>query len=235
MMLNVFDCIKFGIFPSENGVPEPIEWLVLQTNENKVKLMSKDALVNYKLFYTEDNDAPWKDSQIRRKINTEIYDTIFSDVEKTCILESITVDDEKVIKSFYWDGKDREDYVGVIKDEPVMTRDLVTIPCLRDLFDYEIIPMGYDPSSKWEWRQIKIKNDGLKLEAKQIDYAGWRYLIAFPLLNSIYNGFKWRENKVGEYKRHMVVDCHGFESHDQKYMKLRLCIWIDSEKYFSLA
>lgn len=225
--------LLLGIYPSESGAPEPIKWLVIQIEGSKAKLLSRNGLVKYGKYYSEDNEQIWKESRMRNLLNSDIYDLLFSDDEKACIVESITVDDERVIKSFYWDGRNREDFVGIVKTPPVMTRDRLSIPAFKDLFEYVIIPQGTKYKDlTWDMSHPKYKGDIFELE-QPYDYSEpYDRHIVFPLLNSVFDGIE-DFTPVPKYMRHYCIDGHGFEN-NMSCRWLRLCVWIDMEKYGNL-
>ena len=75
--------IKFGKYPqTANGDIQPIEWLVLAKEENKMLVISKYAL-DCKRFDGSSNN--WKNSEIRQWANNDFYNKAFDDKEKKYI------------------------------------------------------------------------------------------------------------------------------------------------------
>ena len=141
-MFEIGNVVTFGIWPDASGIPQPVRWVVCIADENKVKLVTKDVMFNRS--FTEKR---WRDSELRRWLNTEIYESIFSDDEKSCILESVSTDDQAVvIEKEYFDDCSKEYYSGVRQTEPVVSRDRMTIPAMADLFN--LAGRRYDYKSK---------------------------------------------------------------------------------------
>ncbi|MBQ7348014.1 MAG: TIR domain-containing protein [Clostridia bacterium] len=92
----VGDCILFGSYEQDNNTQngrENIEWLVLETKDNKVLVVSKYALDRQP--YNEHNaKITWETCTLRKWLNNEFINTAFSDSEKTAIL-TVTVSADK--------------------------------------------------------------------------------------------------------------------------------------------
>ncbi len=81
--VNVGDYIKFGSYPqTSNGDIQPIEWLVLSKENNKMLVISRYGL-DAKRFDGSSNK--WVNSEIRKWLNGEFYNKVFTDQEKKCI------------------------------------------------------------------------------------------------------------------------------------------------------
>ena len=79
----VGDYIKFGNYPqTEKGEIQPIEWLVLSIENNKMLVISRYGL-DTKRFDPYSN--VWIDSEIRRWLNDIFYDKAFTEQEKKYI------------------------------------------------------------------------------------------------------------------------------------------------------
>ena len=78
--------IMFGRYPqSPKDTISEIEWLVLKKEEDKVLLISKDALDCKK--YSEGNtEVPWEKSSLRKWLNETFIDSAFDEKEKKMIL-----------------------------------------------------------------------------------------------------------------------------------------------------
>ena len=78
------DIITFGSYGQDNDLSndkKPIEWVVLENNEDNVKVISRYILdaVPYHQYYEE---VQWKDSTIHEWLNNGFYNAAFSDEEK---------------------------------------------------------------------------------------------------------------------------------------------------------
>ena len=78
------DYVEFGRYPqtAEGGV-WPVEWQVLARENNKALVISRYVL-DKRRFDPESND--WSESEIRRWLNDEFYNSTFSDKEKARII-----------------------------------------------------------------------------------------------------------------------------------------------------
>ena len=81
--VNVGDYIKFGSYPqTSNGDIQPIEWLVLSIENNKMLVISRYGL-DAKRF--DSSSSNWDNSEIRKWLNGGFYNKAFTDQEKKCI------------------------------------------------------------------------------------------------------------------------------------------------------
>lgn len=89
------DTITFGLDENSN----PIEWLVLEKNNNKALLLSKFVLLSKVYHYAEDGteiDITWSDSDIRKYLNSELINSIFSKKEQGLILITDVINNDNV-------------------------------------------------------------------------------------------------------------------------------------------
>ena len=76
----VGDYIKFGSYPqTTNGEVQPIEWLVLSKEENKMLVISRYGLEARRFDSSSNN---WKNSEIRQWLNRDFYNRAFNENEK---------------------------------------------------------------------------------------------------------------------------------------------------------
>lgn len=83
----VYDSILFGCYEQDSNTlngKEPIEWLIIDTDEDKQLLISKYAIESQP-FGNEKGQETWESSQLRRWMNSEFFETAFSDSEQTAI------------------------------------------------------------------------------------------------------------------------------------------------------
>ena len=87
---DVGDVVTFGKY-EQNGVSddgkEPIEWVVLDEDEESLLLISRYCL-DCKPYNEERNNISWQDSSLRAWLNGDFYNTAFSDEEKAGIVET---------------------------------------------------------------------------------------------------------------------------------------------------
>ena len=81
------EVITFGTYPQQSEEAEPIEWLVLDRNEDEVMLLSKDCLASLP-WHNSHVAATWDKSDIRDWLNGTFLDTAFSEEERANILLS---------------------------------------------------------------------------------------------------------------------------------------------------
>ena len=83
----VGDYIEFGAYEQDNDTSngkEPIEWLVLDTEEDRALIISKHSL--YAVEYNEDHrDITWEECSLREWLNDEFKEEAFSDKEQSKI------------------------------------------------------------------------------------------------------------------------------------------------------
>ena len=93
---SVGSVVLYGEYEQDNDLTngaEPIEWIVLDKNEaGNCLLISKYAL-DAEAYNEQSTDITWEHSTIRNWLNSEFYDTAFSEDEKPRVLTSqVTAD-----------------------------------------------------------------------------------------------------------------------------------------------
>ncbi len=80
--------IKFGEYEQDadqsNG-KEPIEWIVLDSKDDHVFLLSRYVLDTHQ-YHVSDTEITWEDCELREWLNTTFYQDSFSDKERSAIL-----------------------------------------------------------------------------------------------------------------------------------------------------
>ncbi len=84
--LNCGEHIHFGNFFQNDNNKEPIEWIVVDVNENKAKLLSFKCLRSLP-FNVTTGFFTWKNSSIRRYLNDGFYNEAFISAEKETICD----------------------------------------------------------------------------------------------------------------------------------------------------
>lgn len=89
-LIDEIDSVRFGLYPQSdtNGEEkDPIEWIVLHVSEDKKEalLLSKYILDN-KSYYHYWTDVVWFESDLRKWLNEDFYNSAFSDKDKERIL-----------------------------------------------------------------------------------------------------------------------------------------------------
>ena len=89
--IDQMDTVTFGL--DENS--EPIEWIVLEKSNNKALLLSKYVLTSHRYRYNDDNvDITWENCTMRKWINSEYINTIFSKKEQGSIITTDVVNND---------------------------------------------------------------------------------------------------------------------------------------------
>lgn len=114
---DVGDTVVFGSYKQDSSAgKDPIEWIVLENNENGMLLLSKYVLDN-KVYYNDgnginvDDKSSWSGSNLRYWLNNTFYNNSFTTEEKARIIS----DNDKVfllsveeVETYFGHGKDTE-------------------------------------------------------------------------------------------------------------------------------
>ncbi|MCR5720464.1 MAG: DUF4214 domain-containing protein, partial [Lachnospiraceae bacterium] len=81
------DHVKLGRIEqdSEKEGLEPIEWEVLAEEDGKLLLLSKYAFHNMEFYHNNWDEVTWENSDVRKWLNGEFYETSFTDEERELI------------------------------------------------------------------------------------------------------------------------------------------------------
>ena len=115
-----FSSTEIGEIVRLGQCSEPIEWIVLKKEEDRVLLLAKDAVesARYQNRSSQDKHCTWEKSQIRSWLNGPFYSMIFSNEEKQKIL--LTANQTKAnTKSGVTGGKDTMDKVFLLSEQEV--------------------------------------------------------------------------------------------------------------------
>ena len=87
--INAGDYISFGSYPQTSSGDDntPIEWLVLESDEETALLISRYAL-DCKRYNEKKEDITWETCTLRGWLNNEFFNKAFSAEEKQYILQS---------------------------------------------------------------------------------------------------------------------------------------------------
>ncbi|MBR1453827.1 MAG: hypothetical protein IJ593_04200 [Lachnospiraceae bacterium] len=87
--IDQMDYVTFGL----DEKSEPIEWIVLEKSNNKALLLSKYVLTSH-TYNGENADITWENSTIRKWLNSEYINTIFSKKEQGSILTTDVINND---------------------------------------------------------------------------------------------------------------------------------------------
>lgn len=107
---NLGDVISFGRYPQRGSSAEPIEWIVLEQNEETAKLISKLGLTAKKYNETGYWPVTWENCSLRKWLNNEFLNAAFSEEERER-LNTVTVEAECN------QDEDTQDSVFLLNDE----------------------------------------------------------------------------------------------------------------------
>ena len=113
-----YESVFFGSYEQGNGI-EPIEWLILERNEETCLLISRYALEELK-YHGSKEPVTWETSGLRAWLNSQFLDMAFSEEERSSILTT-EVDNSLGNQIFHTDGgNNTEDRVFLLSREEVM-------------------------------------------------------------------------------------------------------------------
>ncbi|MCR5690521.1 MAG: DUF6273 domain-containing protein [Clostridiales bacterium] len=97
----------------ESNGPEPIEWIVLDTDGSKALVISKYTLGS--IVYPCHPNITWETSEMRAWLNSDFIDSVFDDAERALICETHVVNGEHPIQGYDTSsGRDTDDKVFLL-------------------------------------------------------------------------------------------------------------------------
>ena len=167
--LEIDSIVTFGTYEQNgnfDGKKEPIEWIVIDKNDDGAFLLSKKVLdcaefdstgdVETRTPY-EDNyiQTHWDNSSIRFMLNEEFYNRAFNSEEKKLIIDTTTTpyiyeedfdDDDSDMESLEDDYEDKINDLKKLRDlQGKPTVDKVVILSAKELEYYKISDLGFEP------------------------------------------------------------------------------------------
>ena len=161
------DIITFGSYEQDNELSngkEPIEWIVLSNDGEKLLLLSKYAL-DCQPYNTEQTEITWENCTLRVWLNSDFYNRAFSDTEKAVILKSYIENNDN--PSFGTEGgNDTYDNVFLLSlSDMINTR----YGFSSDYLDYDIVrrcePSAYT-IAQGAWQYSGDKKDGYTADGR---------------------------------------------------------------------
>lgn len=167
------DVVLFGTYEQDNDpdtAAEPIEWFVLDRNEetNQLLLVSRYA-IERQHYHTTNTNATWETSGLRKWLNNTFINTAFSGEEqKLLVLADVTADQNPKEKTT--SGADTQDKVFLLsmtEVEEYLTEEMrLCIPTA-----YVIVRNGYsDPQTSCCWWWLRTPGHNRMHTA----YVNWR-------------------------------------------------------------
>ena len=89
--MKIGETIKFGsYYQSNDSTKEPIEWIVLEIKEDTALIISK-YILDFKSFHSTSGGRTWSGCYVRKWLNTEFEEIIFSESERKLIKVNKTI------------------------------------------------------------------------------------------------------------------------------------------------
>lgn len=115
--LQVGDSIFLGTYEQDNDLengPEPIEWTILDEDENGYMLISTYVL-DFAYYHSSDDVTLWPDSDIRAWLNGEFYSENFTDAERAKIRLTVNTETTEVSRGqHFFQCAPTEDYIYLL-------------------------------------------------------------------------------------------------------------------------
>ena len=104
--VTTWDKIKFGSYNQEGTFrAEPIKWRVLSVDGDDALLLA-DQCLDARAYHDEkDEKITWENCTLRKWLNEEFYNTVFTEEEKKAVKETTVVNEDSV-----WKDVDGEEY-----------------------------------------------------------------------------------------------------------------------------
>lgn len=97
--VTTWDKIKFGSYNQEGTFrAEPIKWRVLSVDGDDALLLA-DQCLDARAYHDEkDEKITWENCTLRKWLNEEFYNTVFTEEEKKAVKETTVVNEDSVWK-----------------------------------------------------------------------------------------------------------------------------------------
>ena len=122
--VTTWDKIKFGSYNQEGTFrAEPIKWRVLSVDGDDALLLA-DQCLDARAYHDEkDEKITWENCTLRKWLNEEFYNTVFTEEEKKAVKETTVVNEDNVYKDADGEeykvegGNDTKDKVYLLSDK----------------------------------------------------------------------------------------------------------------------
>lgn len=111
--------VTFGSYPQQNDNAEPIEWIVLNDDNESIMLLSKYCLASLP-WHNKYEAVTWDKSDIRKWLNGDFPETAFSKTEQDAIVPTVP-DNEDDLKYGTHVGENTTDSVFLLSTGEAMT------------------------------------------------------------------------------------------------------------------
>ena len=107
------DYLLFGSYEQDGDLsngPEPIEWIILDQNENGTLLLSRYILAA-QAFDSENKESSWEESTLRTWMNQDFYQEAFTEEQQELIRETTLKNPDNAFYMQGFEGNDTVDNV----------------------------------------------------------------------------------------------------------------------------
>lgn len=111
--------LKWEIEYGKSVVFGSIEWIVLEIKDNKALLLSKYTQGKYRPFHYKNRTVYWENCSLREWLNTDFFNSRFTDEEKKIICEVINQNEERNIWGSVIKGNNTLDRIFLLSQEEV--------------------------------------------------------------------------------------------------------------------
>lgn len=203
---------------NEDNGKEPIEWLVLTQEDDRMLVVSKYGL-DY-LTYPDDwsSDIVWESCSLRSYLNSDFMDKTFSEEEKKEII--LSENENKANPDYYStvDGNDTEDYVFLLSIDEVQKYLPATTPNVSSKCAY---------GTEYLYRILKNHQDyGTE---KSGDPVSWALRADIDIERNPEKVGMPREVVVGDNKIVVMIKTGGLRDPDGPLDVIRPAMWIKSD------
>lgn len=163
-----FDEIKFGRYEQDNDLSngtEPIDWIVLDSNDMGTLLVSK-YILDCKKFNNTAANVTWEDSDLRKWLNNDFYNIAFRASEKKFIANNIIQNK----KNYYYNtlsGNQTMDYVFPLSIEEA----IMYFETADNFYDQQQNALNPNPLRRALGTPYAIQN-GLRVAKENLEYKG---------------------------------------------------------------
>lgn len=113
--MKIGDTFVFGSYAPEGDFEKlPIIWKVLTKEENRMLVLS-EKILDLQPFHREENPVRWENSDLRQWLNTQFWDSAFTEAEQAMICQPVYNGDPEIDEAF-WQMFDMETATSSISD-----------------------------------------------------------------------------------------------------------------------
>ena len=234
LVFTAFDGVLFGSYEQDGNIQngkEPIEWFVLDKDENKALLVSKYILDYLEYSVSLDRHITWKESSLRAYANNSFYNSAFGDKDKLVILSNKYMNYDNPVYSSSEESETIDKVAILSFDEIMKYFDIDYSECVRDIVtDYKVPSSNKLATSLTTYASKKLKSEKLRIKtSRENDFwlrnQGRSGEELFDKYNSAMYARETVDLKGAPYDIYSIED----PTHSMRNYKLgfRPIIWVD--------